>query len=150
MSDSGSNGFRWPGTRCTHTDYFPPSLPPESDSESGNETSEDDAANVDNDFGEDLYSDESDYSDYSDDLDFLLHGALRRQAQARARPQRQRSLVKQHSRTSSEHKCTVYFTKNGERIGETECVVPKGGFFPVVAMLSHGEKLKVDLCPLSG
>ena len=47
-------------------------------------------------------------------------------------------------------KCTVYFTKNGEKVGERECNVPKGGFYPVVAMLSKGERIKVDLNPLSG
>ena len=46
--------------------------------------------------------------------------------------------------------CTVYFTKNGERVGEVECDVPKGGFYPVVAMLSHGEKIRVNFDPLSG
>lgn len=50
----------------------------------------------------------------------------------------------------SGRKCIVYFTKNGEHIGETECNIPVGGFYPVVAMLSKGEKLKVDLQPLSG
>ena len=47
-------------------------------------------------------------------------------------------------------KCTVYFTKNGEKIGECVCDVPKGGFYPVVAMLSKGEKVRVDLNPLTG
>ena len=47
-------------------------------------------------------------------------------------------------------KCTVYFTKNGEKVGERECNIPKGGFYPVVAMLSKGERVKVDLNPLSG
>ena len=46
--------------------------------------------------------------------------------------------------------CTVYFTKNGERVGQTECEMPRGGFFPLVAMLSQGEKCRVDLHPLSG
>ena len=46
--------------------------------------------------------------------------------------------------------CLVYFTKNGERVGETECVMPKGGFYPVVAMLSQGERVRVDFNPLTG
>ena len=93
---------------------------------------------------------ESDYSDYSDDLDLLLHGLGRHHARLRARQHRPPSAVKPPSHTSNEPKCTVYFTKNGEKVGETECVVPRGGFYPVVAMLSPGERLRVDLCPLSG
>lgn len=46
--------------------------------------------------------------------------------------------------------CTVYFTKNGERVGNIECDVPKGGFYPVVAMLSLGEKIRVNFEPISG
>ena len=46
--------------------------------------------------------------------------------------------------------CTVYFTKNDERVGEVECEVPKGGFYPMVAMLSLGEKVRVNFNPLSG
>lgn len=50
----------------------------------------------------------------------------------------------------SGRKCTVYFTKNGEKVGERICEMPKGGFYPVVAMLSKGERIRVDLSPLSG
>ena len=53
-------------------------------------------------------------------------------------------------RRVEEKTCVVYFTKNGETVGEAECQVPRGGFYPVVAMLSRGEKLKVNLKPLSG
>ena len=66
---------------------------------------------------------------------------------------KQRKEVGESKRSAvdkSGHKCTVYFTKNGEKIGETECDIPVGGFFPVVAMLSKGEKVRVDLQPLSG
>ena len=52
--------------------------------------------------------------------------------------------------TKDGKKITVYFTKNGEELGDTECSVPSGGFYPVVAMLSRGEKIKVNLYPLSG
>lgn len=52
--------------------------------------------------------------------------------------------------TKDGKKITVYFTKNGEELGDTECTVPSGGFYPVVAMLSRGEKIKVNLYPLSG
>lgn len=47
-------------------------------------------------------------------------------------------------------KCTVFFTKNGERLGETVVTIPKGGFYPLVGMLSKGEKVRVDLQPLTG
>ena len=47
-------------------------------------------------------------------------------------------------------KVTVYFTRNGELLEDVECDLPSGGFYPVVAMLSKGEKIKVNLYPLSG
>ncbi|KAK1803446.1 hypothetical protein P4O66_020868 [Electrophorus voltai] len=47
-------------------------------------------------------------------------------------------------------KVTVFFTRNGKIIGRREVVVPAGGFYPTVGMLSSGEKVKVDLHPLSG
>ncbi|XP_024148219.1 SPRY domain-containing protein 3 [Oryzias melastigma] len=47
-------------------------------------------------------------------------------------------------------KVTVFFTRNGKLIGRREMVVPPGGLFPTVGMLSSGEKVKVDLHPLSG
>ena len=46
--------------------------------------------------------------------------------------------------------CVVYFTKNGEKVGEVECELPRGGFYPVVAMLSLGEKIRVNFNPLTG
>lgn len=54
------------------------------------------------------------------------------------------------SEDRSGQKCTVYFTKNGDLVGERVCDMPKGGFYPVVAMLSKGERIRVDLNPLSG
>ena len=54
------------------------------------------------------------------------------------------------SEDRSGRKCTVYFTKNGEKVGERECDVPKGGFYPVVAMLSKGERIRVNLNPITG
>ncbi|KAK3547495.1 hypothetical protein QTP86_021477 [Hemibagrus guttatus] len=47
-------------------------------------------------------------------------------------------------------KVMVFFTRNGKIIGKREVVVPAGGFYPTVGMLSRGEKVKVDLHPLSG
>lgn len=44
----------------------------------------------------------------------------------------------------------VFFTRNGKIIGKREAVVPTGGFYPTIGMLSSGEKVKVDLHPLSG
>ncbi|XP_028309080.1 SPRY domain-containing protein 3 isoform X2 [Gouania willdenowi] len=45
---------------------------------------------------------------------------------------------------------TVFFTRNGKLMGRREVVEPEGGLFPTVGMLSSGEKVKVDLHPLSG
>uniref|UniRef100_H3CB60 SPRY domain containing 3 n=1 Tax=Tetraodon nigroviridis TaxID=99883 RepID=H3CB60_TETNG len=47
-------------------------------------------------------------------------------------------------------KVTVFFTRNGKLMGRREMVVPPGGLYPTVGMLSSGEKVKVDLQPLSG
>ena len=46
--------------------------------------------------------------------------------------------------------CVVYFTKNGEKVGDTTCRLPKGGFYPIVSMLSQGESLRVNFDPLTG
>ncbi|KAF7668053.1 hypothetical protein LDENG_00034940 [Lucifuga dentata] len=47
-------------------------------------------------------------------------------------------------------KVMVFFTRNGKLMGRREMVVPPGGLYPTVGMLSSGEKVKVDLHPLSG
>ncbi|XP_032871326.1 SPRY domain-containing protein 3 isoform X2 [Amblyraja radiata] len=47
-------------------------------------------------------------------------------------------------------KVTVFFTRNGKIIGRKEAPVPSGGFYPTIGMLSNGEKVQVDLHPLSG
>ena len=60
------------------------------------------------------------------------------------------SVSKERNKREDQKTMTVYFTKNGEEIGETECPVPTGGFYPVVAMLSSGERIKVNLNPLTG
>nr|CAB3266542.1 SPRY domain-containing protein 3-like [Phallusia mammillata] len=44
----------------------------------------------------------------------------------------------------------VFFTRNGRRVGQKEVMMPKGGFYPAVGMLSLNEKVKVDLHPLTG
>ncbi|XP_053725155.1 SPRY domain-containing protein 3 isoform X1 [Synchiropus splendidus] len=47
-------------------------------------------------------------------------------------------------------KVTVFFTRNGKVVGRREVAVPLGGFFPTIGMMSSGEKVRVDLHPLSG
>ena len=44
----------------------------------------------------------------------------------------------------------VYFTRNGKIIGKKEVLLPKGGFYPTVGMMSSQEKVRVELKPLSG
>lgn len=96
------------------------------------------------------YSSEDD-SYYSDEEDLfggdpfrvdLKHAGLRLNVQSKANS-------KQKSKRE-ERTCTVFFTKNGERIGDYQCEMPRGGFYPVVAMLSQGERIRVNLDPLSG
>ncbi|XP_049590155.1 SPRY domain-containing protein 3 isoform X1 [Syngnathus scovelli] len=47
-------------------------------------------------------------------------------------------------------KVTVFFTRNGKVVGRREVALPVGGFYPTIGMMSNGEKVKVDLHPLSG
>ncbi|XP_026188498.1 SPRY domain-containing protein 3 isoform X1 [Mastacembelus armatus] len=49
-----------------------------------------------------------------------------------------------------DRKVMVFFTRNGKLMGRREIAVPPGGLYPTVGMLSNGEKVKVDLHPLSG
>ena len=88
-------------------------------------------------------------SDFSgDDWDLLKQLHVKYRALMK-----QKSQVKGEKRTKTKETgsvCTVYFTKNGERVGSVECSVPRGGFYPVVAMLSGGEKIRVNFEPLTG
>nr|XP_020448829.1 SPRY domain-containing protein 3-like [Monopterus albus] len=47
-------------------------------------------------------------------------------------------------------KVTVFFTRNGKVVGRREVGLPIGGFYPTIGMMSTGEKVRVDLHPLSG
>ncbi|XP_054641966.1 SPRY domain-containing protein 3-like [Dunckerocampus dactyliophorus] len=47
-------------------------------------------------------------------------------------------------------KVTVFFTRNGKVVGRREVALPAGGFYPTIGMMSTGEKVRVDLHPLSG
>uniref|UniRef100_A0A3P8XP19 B30.2/SPRY domain-containing protein n=1 Tax=Esox lucius TaxID=8010 RepID=A0A3P8XP19_ESOLU len=47
-------------------------------------------------------------------------------------------------------KVMVFFTRNGKLMGRQEVTWPPGGFYPTIGMLSSGEKVRVDLHPLSG
>ncbi|XP_059185895.1 SPRY domain-containing protein 3-like [Centropristis striata] len=47
-------------------------------------------------------------------------------------------------------KVTVFFTRNGKVVGRREVALPVGGFYPTIGMMSTGEKVRVDLHPLSG
>ncbi|TNM86559.1 hypothetical protein fugu_006789 [Takifugu bimaculatus] len=58
--------------------------------------------------------------------------------------------VAEVERGQERKKVTVFFTRNGKLMGRREIVVPPGGLYPTVGMLSSGEKVKVDLQPLSG
>ena len=90
------------------------------------------------------YGDDDDEDDYSDYSDYSIESP--------PPPRLGRDPSRQKSRPHSpgQRQWTVYFTKNGDLVGETECTVPSGGFYPLVAMLSQGEKILVDFEPLSG
>ena len=87
-----------------------------------------------------------DSDDSGDDRDFLKQLHVKYRALMK-----QKSQVKGEKRTKTNETgcvCTVYFTKNGEHVGSVECSVPRGGFYPVVAMLSGGEKIRVNFEPV--
>lgn len=44
---------------------------------------------------------------------------------------------------------TVYFTKNGEVVGETPMSVPEGGLYPTIGV-SDGDRVSVDFAAVSG
>lgn len=164
------------GPVCTEGDRMGCGIKFSDESEENNEANED----SDLDSPEDLTNTSSssyssseslEFDDESDDEQLFRHLMMQQQARGggglfgrggafgMGRAQRLRDRIRRRafqgeSRKSAEdrsgRKCTVYFTKNGETIGETECDIPVGGFYPVVAMLSKGEKLRVDLQPISG
>ncbi|CAG11749.1 unnamed protein product, partial [Tetraodon nigroviridis] len=47
-------------------------------------------------------------------------------------------------------KVMVFFTRNGKLVGRREVALPAGGLYPTIGMMSTGEKVRVDLHPLSG
>lgn len=120
-----------------------PALATESDSEDEREVMFDELNQYC--YGE-LFDDSSDEDEFDYEDAYLV--AARRELDARK--QQPNSSRKGQQRDSNNDKCVVYFTKNGEKVGDTECVVPRGGFYPVVAMLSQGERIRVDFNPLTG
>ena len=101
----------------------------------------------DEDYFEDEYDSEED-DDYFLEEQFLGRHGLRlprRMKELKSRNKENHDTLDDSGRT-----CIVYFTKNGEKVGETECTVPSGGFYPIVAMLSEGERVRVNCYPLSG
>lgn len=92
------------------------------------------------------------------DEDYLFRRAqfvqqLRRRQVVR-KPVAQRRLHTPKERALSveqdDKKCIVFFTKNGEVFGETEVTMPRGGLYPLVAMASRGEQVRVNFHPLTG
>ncbi|XP_046896713.1 SPRY domain-containing protein 3 isoform X4 [Hypomesus transpacificus] len=53
-------------------------------------------------------------------------------------------------RGNESRKVVAFFTRNGKLMGRRQVAVPPGGLYPTIGMLSSGEKVKVDLHPLSG
>ena len=99
-------------------------------------------------FEEDLEDDLS--YDSEEDYEDLFERPFRQRWRMRDQERREPKKTATHSESNTDRTCLVYFTKNGERVGETECAVPRGGFYPLIAMLSQGECCRVDFNPLSG
>ena len=54
------------------------------------------------------------------------------------------------SDVTSDRTCVVFFTKNDEVVGETKVNLPRGGLYPLVAMTTRGEQVRVNFHPLTG
>lgn len=78
----------------------------------------------------------------------------RRQLVVRRRPVALRRKYIPKERTLSNEKsdktCVVFFTWNGEVVGETDISMPRGGLYPLVAMATAGEQVRVNFNPLTG
>ncbi len=97
------------------------------------------------------YGLEEDYDDDSyDDSDRKFDDDQLYVNMQQKKPQRNFHNEKFDGSVSKSVECIVYFTKNGEVVGEVVCTLPSGGFHPLVAMLSAGEKIRVNVNPLSG
>ena len=91
-------------------------------------------------------SDSDEDSDFEGDPYLRMDFQQQPQGQQEAKPKKpQEGKVEKAPK-----RVTVYFTRNGEHLEDVECDLPSGGFYPTVAMLSKGEKIKVNLYPLSG
>lgn len=102
-------------------------------------------------FEEDEDYDDEFLQDSDEDIYEPFHmPVLRQRWRMREREGRLQVAPKRPASTTTHTTCIVYFTKNGERVGESESSVPRGGFYPLVAMLSQGEKCRVNLKPLTG
>ncbi|OCT93001.1 SPRY domain-containing protein 3 [Xenopus laevis] len=75
---------------------------------------------------------------------------LRREQQQEDWEEEEEEEEEDMEREHEGRKVMVFFTRNGKIIGKKESVLPHGGFYPTIGMLSIGEKVKVDLHPLSG
>ena len=101
---------------------------------------------------DDDYDDEDD-EDYYDSDDDYLHDPFEFGLRGGYRARQALIAVEKDGSKNTSSKgqtCVIYFTKNGEKVGETEFYVPRDGLYPVVAMLTPGEKVRVNLKPLTG
>ena len=53
-------------------------------------------------------------------------------------------------KTSDKQTIDVFFTRNGLILGQKSVDYPSEGFYPIIGLMSRGEKVHVDLHPLSG
>ena len=75
-------------------------------------------------------------------------GGVRRIA-PRVEKAKERSKLKSVRQVSTKT-VYVYFTRNGETVFETQCVSPSRGLHPVIVLRDIGDKVKVNLEPLTG
>uniref|UniRef100_UPI00358E8637 SPRY domain-containing protein 3 n=1 Tax=Myxine glutinosa TaxID=7769 RepID=UPI00358E8637 len=112
---------------------------------------------IENDVNDDDYADDDDDDD--DDERDLEDDQLeeiwkpRRRADAlpcRSNMEKEDCIKEEMFPESQNNKVMVFFTRNGKLLGKREAVIPAGGFYPTVGMMSCFEMVRVELRPLSG
>ncbi|XP_035239385.1 SPRY domain-containing protein 3-like [Anguilla anguilla] len=92
-----------------------------------------------------------DWEDDGDDMDsFEMQNILYPNDEDEEEDREDREDKEEMEPESEARKVMVFFTRNGQVMGKREVGVPVGGLYPTIGMLSSGERVKVDLHPLSG
>lgn len=94
-----------------------------------------------------------DSADEADDWDFDASpkpNEVQNDMYVRDEEEEEEEEAEAEAEDSDARKVVVFFTRNGKVVGRRELRLPVGGLFPTIGMMSSGEKVRVDLHPLSG